>query len=673
MIFIKNIYADRIKELVFRLNKASEEYYKESNPSMSDKEYDRLYDELLELEVKSGITISSSPTQRVGEEAVEGLNKIKHDAPMLSLDKTKEQDKLLEFIEKPEDKSLAKGILSWKIDGLTIVLKYNNGQLINAITRGNGETGEDVTHNVKVFQNVPLTIPFKGELSLRGEAVIPWSAFKRINESSLENELQYKNPRNLTSGTVRQLNNKDTAKRSVMLYAFTVVLASGMDFDDSKENMLLWLKDMGFDIVEYKMVTPVNLIESLNYFADNVSNMDFASDGLVLTYDSISYSRQLGTTAKFPRDSMAFKWEDEIAETTIREIEWNTSRTGLINPVAVFDEVLLEGTTVSRASLHNAGIVEELQIGVGDRVTVYKANMIIPQIEKNLTKSKSNKEDVAIPTHCPVCGFKAELKKIKDQKALYCVNSNCYAVRVKFLTHFVSRNAMNIEGLSENTIKKFVDNKFLETFVDIYRLERHYDTIKDMEGFGERSVKKLDESIKASKKPELPNFINALGIYGIGLSSAKLLCNSFNFDLEAIINADTESLTEIDGFGNTMANAVYEYFANEKNRELIKEALNYIQIIRPDANSEDKPLTGMSVVITGKLELYKSRTELQNEIEKLGAKVSSSVSKSTAYLINNDLNSGSSKNLKAKEFGVMIISEKDFADKFLGFNTNSKP
>lgn len=647
---------ERMKELINILNKASYEYYQNDSSKLSDFEYDKLYDELVNLEKSTGIVLANSPTQNVGYTVLSNLTKIKHDEKILSLDKTKEPEKLKSWLGNQQ------GMLSWKLDGLTIVLKYNNGELVQAITRGNGEVGEDITHNAKVFKNIPLKISYKDELVVRGEGIISFSDFKRINEELDEDE-SYKNPRNLCSGTVRQLNSEICAKRNVMFYGFTVFKANDVDFGDKKSNQLLWLKELGFDIVYNKIVNSDNIIESIYEFENKIPENNFATDGLVLTYDSISYSGSLGTTAKFPKDSIAFKWKDETAETILRNIEWNTSRTGLINPVAVFDSVKLEGTTVNRASVHNVSILEDLKLGIGDTIKVYKANMIIPQIAENITKS-GNYE---IPANCPVCGGETEVRTIRDGKALYCTNPNCSAQRIRSLSHFVSRDAMNIEGFSEETIKKFVEKGFISDYTDIYNIEKFAEEIKNIDGFGEKSYNNLIKSIENSKKPELPNFIYALGINHVGLSNAKLLCKNINYDINKLFTISQEELVKIDGFGDIIAHSICSYFGDCKNKELIYKMLDIISFAEVEVSyeSENMNVKEKTFVITGDLNEFKNRKELQLKIEALGGKVTGSVTKKTNYLINNDILSESSKNKKAKELGIPIITEEQFIKEFL--------
>ena len=646
----------RMKALVEKLNEAAKAYYQEDREIMSNQEYDALYDELVSLEEKTGVILSNSPTQNVGYTVLSNLVKVKHESPILSLDKTKETGKLESFLG---DK---KGILSWKLDGLTIVLTYKNGTLEQAVTRGSGETGEDVTHNARVFSNLPVSIPFKGELVLRGEGVIPYSAFYRINEELGEDE-QYKNPRNLCSGTVRQLNSEIAAKRNVKFFAFTLVSAEGKEISDSKAENMDWLAEMGFDVVEHVMVTVETVAAEVENFRSKIEDNDIASDGLVMTFDSISYSQSLGRTAKFPKDSIAFKWADEMAETTLREIEWNTSRTGLMNPVAIFDPVDLEGSTVSRASVHNVSILKELRLSIGDRIKVYKANMIIPQIAENLTGEVSTAE---IPQTCFVCGGETEVRKLRDGEALYCTNPNCSAQRIQALSHFVSRDAMNMEGLSEETLKKFLEKGFVENYPDIFKLGVYKDEITSMDGFGEKSYQNLISSIEKAKDVELPNFIYALGINHVGLRNAKLLCSNFGFDLEKIKGATEEELVQVEGFGEIIAHSIAHYFRQEEHLRLLEDALKYLRLKEMVvAETGESPLNGLTFVVTGDLNHFANRKELQALIEQGGGKVTGSVTKKTNFLINNDVHSASSKNKKAAELGIPILSEDDFIERFL--------
>ena len=648
---MNNNKIERMKELVEILSKAAYAYEQEDREIMSNFEYDALYDELKQLEEETGTILAGSVTQKVGYEIASSLPKVTHPKRMLSLDKTKEVDRLKSFLGSQE------GLLSWKLDGLTIVCTYEEGKLVRAVTRGNGQVGEEVTNNARTFKNLPLTIDTKERLVLRGEAIITYDDFNQINESLGEGEEKYKNPRNLCSGSVRQLNPAITAKRNVRLYAFTLV-EGGPDFENKSEQMD-WLREKGFKVVEYKKVTAENIEEAVAYFAEQISKQEFASDGLVLTYNNRPYSASLGETAKFPKDSIAFKWKDELVETTLLNIEWNTSRTGLINPVAIFEPVEIEGTTVERASVHNLSILEELELGIGDKITVYKANMIIPQIAENLTRSNH----IHIPEQCPVCGAQTEIKKEKETKTLICPNSNCKAQRLRAFVHFTTRDAMNIEGLSEATIEKFLEKDYLEDFTSLYHLEQYEAEIIEMEGFGKKSYTKLIGSIEKSKDVALANFIYALGIAQVGLGTAKLICKHFENNLEAMMNAKMPELTAIDGVGPVIAEEFAAYFELEANRDMVKilaEQELRIKVEQATPISSDSKIAGKTFVITGDVHHFKNRKELQAKVEELGGKVTGSVSKNTDYLINNDSESSSSKNKKAKELGIPILTEEAF-------------
>ena len=640
----------RMRELVELLNRAGRAYYQEAREIMSNFEYDKLYDELAKLEKETGMTLSGSPTVHVGYEVLSELPKERHEKPMLSLDKTKDVNALKEWV------GPHKSLLSWKLDGLTIVLTYREGQLFKAVTRGNGEVGEVITNNAKVFQNIPLQIPFTGELILRGEAVIGYKEFERINAEIEDVDAKYKNPRNLCSGSVRQLNNEITAKRNVNFFAFSLVQAEGADFENSHEKQFLWLKEQGFEVVEYKAVTAENLEETVQWFAEKISSNAYPSDGLVVLYDDIAYGQSLGRTAKFPRDSMAFKWADEIRETTLKEIEWSPSRTGLINPVAIFEPVELEGTTVSRASVHNISIMRALELGIGDTIEVYKANMIIPQIAEN--KTRSGVKD--IPGQCPVCGGATEIRKVNEVESLYCTNPECQAKKIKSFTLFVSRDALNIEGLSEATLEKFIACGFIHEYADIYKLARFREEIVAMEGFGEKSYENLIASIEKSRNTTLPKVIYSLGIPNIGLAGAKLICREFANDIERMLAAAPEELAVIDGIGGVIAASFVNYFQNEEQKERFFHLLWELTLEQEAANTAVQDLQGKVFVITGSLKSFANRKELQELIESRGGKVTGSVTGKTDYLINNDTASGSSKNKKAKELGIPILSEEDF-------------
>lgn len=639
----------KMKELGEKLREASRAYYQEDREIMSNVEYDALYDTLSALEKETGIVLADSPTVNVGYEAVEQLPKEEHERPMLSLDKTKERETLREFIgEHPT-------LLSWKLDGLTIVLTYENGELIKAVTRGNGIVGEVITNNARVFKNIPLKISFKGRLVLRGEAIITYSDFEKINETIGDADAKYKNPRNLCSGSVRQLNNEITAKRNVRFYAFSLVSAEGVDFRNSREVQFRWLNEQGFEVVEYRKVTAETLDEAMDYFAEAVTTNDFPSDGLVALYDDIAYGESLGTTAKFPRNAMAFKWADEMRDTRLLEIEWSPSRTGLINPVAIFEPVELEGTTVSRASVHNISIMKELKLGIGDTIRVYKANMIIPQIAENLTGSGN----APIPHTCPACGQETVVKKENDVECLFCVSPGCPAKKIKSFGLFTSRDAMNIDGLSEATLEKFIARGFIHDFGDIFEISRYKDEIVEMEGFGQKSYDNLMESLERAKETTLPRVIYSLGIANIGLANAKVICRHFDNDLDRIRHASLEEVSDIDTIGPVIAGNLVAYFRDEDNNRRLDHLMNFLHI-QEDSPKQEQIFEGMNFVITGSLVHFGNRSEAKELIESLGGKVTGSVTKKTNYLINNDIQSNSSKNKKARELGIPILSEEDF-------------
>lgn len=645
---------ERMKELVKILSEASYAYYAKDEEIISNFEYDRLYDELENLEKECDMVLAGSPTLKVGYEAVDELPKEKHAAPMLSLGKTKEREELRSFLGEQ------KGLLSWKLDGLTVVLTYEKGELVKAVTRGNGEVGEVVTNNARFFKNIPLKISYEGTLVIRGEAVIGYEDFERINAKIEDPSLQFKNPRNLCSGSVRQLNNQITAERHVRFFAFSLVEAEGVDFKNSRKEQMEFLRGQGFDVVEYKEVTADNILEGIEYFADAIASYDIPSDGLVLIFDDIAYGRSLGRTAKFPRDAIAFKWADEVKETILKEIEWSPSRTGLINPVAIFEPVELEGTTVSRASVHNISVMRALKLGIGDRITVYKANMIIPQIADNLTGSDS----VEIPCACPVCGEKTEIQAVNEVQTLYCVNPECPVKKIKALTLFVSRDALNMDGLSEATLEKFVAEGFIRDYKDLFRLERYRDQIIAMEGFGERSYDNLIASIETARNTTLPRLVYALGIANIGVAMAKVVCKHFDYDLDAMRVATEEEVSQIEGVGDVIAGTFCSYFRDMVKMQSLDELLQEVVLEKPEASADADKLKGKTFVVTGSVNHFNGRSELKEIIENMGGKVAGSVSAKTECLINNDTASTSSKNKKAKELNIPILSEEDFMEKY---------
>lgn len=646
---------ERMKELIGRLQEAAKAYYQENREIMSNLEYDRLYDELQKLEAETGVVLAGSPSLTVGYEAVDELPKEAHERPMLSLDKTKDKEALKNFI------GSQKTLLSWKLDGLTIVLTYRGGELDKAVTRGNGVIGEVVTNNARVFVNLPLKVPYQGELILRGEALITYSDFEEINRTIPEAEARYKNPRNLCSGSVRQLDNRITAARKVRFYAFGLVKADGVDFKNSREKQMEWLKGQGFETVPYHMVTAKDVDREIAWFEQQIVHNDFPSDGLVALYDDIAYGDSLGSTSKFPRNSYAFKWADEIRQTRLLEIEWSPSRTGLINPIAVFEPVELEGTTVSRASVHNISILKELELGAGDEISVYKANMIIPQIAENITRSGFKD----LPECCPACGEKTRIQKDREVEVLCCPNPDCPAKAIKSFTLFVSRDALNIDGLSEATLEKWIGRGFLHDFADIFELGRYRKEIVSMEGFGEKSFENLMESIEKARHTTLPRLIYGLGIPNVGAANAKLLCRRFGYDLKRIEMAKEEELCEIEGVGEVIAKAVTSYFSRPKNREILEHLKKHLLLEKPQEEAAQS-LSGKTFVITGNVRHFENRSQLKAEIEKYGGKVTGSVSKKTDYLINNDKTSSSAKNQKAQELGVAVISEEDFLEMLKG-------
>ena len=648
----------RIRELTELLNKASEAYYSGDEEIMSNYEYDALYDELESLEQETGFVLSNSPTQNVGYESAEELVKEAHEFPALSLDKTKDVEALADFLGDQQ------GLLSWKLDGLTIVLTYENGTLSKAVTRGNGEIGEVVTANARTFINLPMNISYKGKLILRGEAVITYSGFEEINRKIPEADARYKNPRNLCSGSVRQLDPAVTARRNVRCIIFSLVYLGSLprqteeipDFHNSNDEKYRWLAGLGFDVVPYKRVDRTTMADTVSYYAKEIETYDIPSDGLVLLMDDIEYGNSLGRTAKFPRNAIAFKWKDEIAQTTLLDVEWSPSRTGLINPVAVFEPVELEGTTVSRASLHNVSIIESLKLGIGDTITVYKANMIIPQIAQNLTGSFS----LVIPSVCPACQGPTVIRNESGVKTLNCPNPACPAKKIKLFVDFVSRDAMNIEGISEETLVKFIGRGFISEFADIYRLSRYKEEITGMSGFGEKSYDNIIQSVEKARMVAPYRLVNALGIPGVGPQNAKMLCRHFGDDLERLRHAGREELTAIEGIGEILAGNIAEYFSDEEHSRILDDLLQEITLEKTAATASAQKLAGMTFVITGSLEHYENRDALKAEIESMGGKVAGSVSAKTTYLINNDIHSSSSKNKKAKELNIPIITEKEY-------------
>ncbi len=654
-----------MKEISKRLRLASKAYYAEDAEIMSNLEYDRLYERLEALEAQTGLVLADSPTVTIGYEAVDELPKERHEKKMLSLDKIKEREELKAWLKGKE------ALLSWKLDGLTIVMTYFGGKLQKAVTRGDGEVGEVITNNARVFKNIPLRIRYEGELVLRGEAVITYTDFEKINEQIADAGAKYKNPRNLCSGSVRQLNNEITAGRGVKFFAFSLVRAAHMDFGNSREAQLQFLKEQGFDIVEYRRVDETSVLDAVSYYEEKVLTYDIPSDGLVMLYDDIAYGQSLGATEKFPRDAVAFKWADEQCETTLTEMEWSASRTGLINPIAVFEPVELEGTTVSRASVHNVSILRALKLGIGDKIMVYKANMIIPQIAENLTMS----DTLAIPETCPACGGKTQIKQANGVQSLYCLNLSCSAKKINAFALFVSRDAMNVDGLSKATLEKLAARGFLREYADIFHLERHKEEIVQMEGFGEKSCRNLLESIEKARNTTLPKMIYSLGIANIGLANAKALCRHFKNNLSALMHATAQELAAVDGIGEVIAASFRDYFLDETNAALVNRLCLELHIADeqvPQAGEQpggqpggQENLSGKTFVITGSLSHFENRNALKEAIEARGGKVAGSVTGKTDCLVNNDAASSSSKNKKAKELGIAILTEEEFMETYL--------
>lgn len=638
----------RIDELVSTLTEASRAYYDAAQEIMSNYEYDALYDELEALEKETGYQREDSPTRNVGYTVQSELPKERHPSRMLSLDKTKSREELQAWLGGQE------GLLSWKLDGLTVVLHYADGRLVKAVTRGNGDIGEVITENAKAFVNVPRRIEWKGECIVRGEAVIRYEDFERINASIGDADAKYKNPRNLCSGSVRQLDPRVTAERSVHFYAFTLTRAEGADFGGSREAQMRWMAEQGFDVVPYVKVNASNLQEALSQYEKEIPDFPIPSDGLVLTLEDLEYAASLGTTAKFPRDSMAFKWADQQAKTTLREIEWSPSRTGLLNPVAVFDPVELEGTTVRRASVHNLSMVEELALGIGDTIRVYKANMIIPQISENLTRSGH----LEIPSVCPVCGGRTTVEAVNESKVLRCTNPDCLAKQVKRFSLFVSRDAMNIEGLSEQTLLKLIGAGLIRTPDDIFRLREHKEELLALDGFKEKLCANLIASIEKARETTPTRVLVALGIPGIGAATASAIAKACRQSWEKMESLTEEELLAIDGIGEVLASDYSAFFLDEGNRAAVHCLMEQLHLDETPEETGNRA-EGKTFVITGSLEHFSNRKDLKTAIEKEGGKVAGSVSGKTDYLITNSPDSGSSKNKAARELGVAVITEEE--------------
>lgn len=647
---------DRIHELVNILNKARYAYEQEDEEIMSNYEYDKLYDELKALEEETGTILNNSPTVNVGYEVVSDLPKKTHQTPMLSLEKTKERDELIAFLNGRE------GVLSWKLDGLTVVLTYDNGVLTEAVTRGNGEVGEVVTANAKTFENLPRKIAYTGHLVLRGEATISYADFEAINNSLPVGEEPYKNPRNLCSGSVRQLDSSITAERHVNWTCFNIESYDG-NLVNEVDKQLEAMKMLGFDVVEYEVVNPSNLLEAIDKFEAKIINKEMGrpSDGLVLTYRDKAYGKSLGRTAKAPRHSKAFKWQDETAVTTVTGVEWSVGKSGVITPVIEFVPTDIEGSTVSRASSHNVSIFLDMEFGIGDEIEVYKANMIIPQVSENLTRSGT----CEIPGICPCCGCPTEIHE--DPKSgvytLWCMNADCEAKGNRLFKHFVSRDAMNIDGISGSTLETLSEAGIITDLPSIFHLDQHQSEIINMSGFGQKSYINMVTAINNARNVKLANLIYSLAIPNIGLATAKLICKHFNYDLADTVAATYDDLINIEGIGDVIADSFVGYFNDEANLDQFIRLVKELNIIHEEISS-DTSMSGVTICVTGDVYIFPNRRAIKDLVESKGGKLTGSVSRSTNYLITNDTTSGSRKNKAAQEYGIPILTEQEFIDKF---------
>jgi len=651
---------ERIRELIKRLNQYRDSYYNKSVSEISDHEYDNLFDELKKLEEETNIVMSNSPTHTVGYEVKSKLKKVKHSHPMLSLDKTKLIDDLKKFAG---DKDC---LLMCKMDGLTVLLTYENGELIQAETRGNGEEGEIITHNAIIFENIPLHIDYKGHLETEGEAIITYDDFEKINNNLPEDE-RYKNPRNLVSGSVRQLDSNIAAQRHIKFIVWKVPeIEDGINSDNAFLFRLIFAKDLGFDIVPfYSYSNNTSDKENCEYLIENLKEQSkikgYPIDGLVMTYNDISYGESLGKTGHHPKHSIAYKFYDDVYPTRLLDVEWTMGKTGTLTPTAVFEPVETEGTMVERASLHNLSIMKDLGIiSKYQEIGVYKANMIIPQVD--YAKKVDNvtvEEEIKIPKICPICGAKTQVVKDNDTEVLICTNPNCTGKLLGKLSHFVSKNAINIYGLSEQTLQKFVDLGWLNSFQDIYHLSEHKEEMYKLDGFGKKSVDKLLDSIEKSRNTSLDRFIYGLCIPMIGKTASKDIANHFNYDYETFRQYGIVTHYKgINGFGDSMNDSIHNYLRN--SHMMVEMLADEFEFAKVEKTSSNINLLNKTFVITGSLNHYKNRDELVSVIEGLGGKVSGSVSSKTSYLINNYITSTSGKNKKANDLGIPIISEEEF-------------
>lgn len=634
---------ETIKNLTAKLLQYCDEYYNLDRPTISDAEYDKKFDELKSLEDETGFWLANSPTRKVQGQVLDCFTKVKHSKPMLSAAKTKDANEIKKFIgNRPF-------YCSYKLDGLTLVVRYENGEFVQAVTRGNGEIGEDVTAQAMMISNLPMHIDYNDKLELRGECVISWKNFHKINESLDE---PYSHPRNLAAGSLRQLDTNITKQRNLSYVVFECVsdLYDNNALFDSKLDELGYLDCLGFETVGRCTGNIDDCIEGMQ-----PEWYQYPCDGLIFEMCMKSYSKTLPVTAHHEGCRMALKWADEMYETTLRDVEWNPTRSGLIAPVAIFDEIDLDWALTTRATLHNLSIIEQLELGIGDTITVYRSNMVIPKVYDNLTRSNT----LTIPTTCPCCGEPTEIKYTDNSKVLMCTNPNCAAKKLAQFTHFVSRKAMNIDGLSEKTLELLISHGFLHNYKDIYHLKEHRDKLILLDGLGAKSVDKLLDSIEKSRDVTLDRFITALGIPNVGSSAAKAINQKFNGSYVDFVNAIGRQFdfTTLYDFGETMNDSIYNWFEDNKEdmHNLAKEL--YFDTYEPIAVSEN-PFVGKTLVVTGKLNHF-TRDSINAKITSIGAKTAGSVSKKTDFLITTDA-SGSSKYKKAMELGVPVISEEEF-------------
>ena len=659
----------RIHELVKQLNEYRDAYYNRAESLVVDSEYDRLFDELKALETDTGVVLMNSPTSTVGYDVKSKLEKVSHDIPLLSLDKTKDVDELVKFMGNH------KCLLMYKYDGLTVELIYNNGKLIQASTRGDGYTGEDITHNAKTFKNIPLTIPYNGFLRVVGEAIIYKHDFQKINDNLPAGEKPYANARNLAAGSVRQLDSAVCYTRNIHFMLWDVL--EGLDdlptlddlfpASDSRMTKFFACERLGFELpyaCRFEQESSAFIIQdAIEHMRDQAIEKGIPIDGMVMKYDSISYSKQKGGTSHHNNDGIAFKFEDETAETVLREIEWSMGRTGQLTPVAIFDPIELDGTIVTRASVHNLSYIKDYDLNIGDKLKVYKANMIIPQILENISATeRGTKHGVQYPDACPVCGGSIRVEQVNDTESVYCDNPKCNGKKLGKFSHYVSKPAMNIDGLSEATLEKFINSGWLTDFTDLYHLNRYDKEIMRMEGFGKRSYDKLMTAIEASKSTTLARLLISLGIPYIGKTASKAIsnyCAGDPYKFIELINDDFNWM-QLEDFGEVMSASLKDWFSDDDNFKLYHCIVGHLNIQIEKAITTpvaDNPFIGKTVVATGSLQNF-TRDGIGKKLKELGAKVGSSVSKKTDYVIAGE--KAGSKLTKAKELGVPVLTETEF-------------